>query len=254
MNPELVPRLAGGGRAENRQGIWRLEIPAGSQRTYRLAQVDDYASLPRRRFPHRPPLTLSLRARFSAASLPGTWGFGLWNDPFGLSLGFGGSAGRLPALPNAAWFFHASPPNHLAFRDGVPAQGFFAGVMRAPAIPALLFAPAAPCLPLLALRPFSRLVRRLAGGLVRQDGAPLQVEARRWHAYTLQWTAAGCRFLLDGQEVLTSPLAPRQPLALVIWIDNQFAAWQPDGRLRWGLLDAPAAWLEIADLSLEPCP
>jgi len=60
---------------------------------------------------HAPPCTFSLHARLSGTDLPGTWGFGLWNDPFGLSLGFGGQAARLPALPQAAWFMHASPPN-----------------------------------------------------------------------------------------------------------------------------------------------
>lgn len=253
MNPELAPRLAGGGRVEKQEGIWRLDIPAGPRRTYRLAQLDDYLSLPRRRFPHRPPLTLSLRARVSAADLPGTWGFGLWNDPFGLSLGFGGAVGRLPALPNAAWFFHASPPNHLAFHDDVPAQGFFAGTLRSPAIPALLFAPLAPLLPLLAIRPLSSLVRRLIGRLVRQDGAPLQTEVCQWHTYTLQWTETDVRFFLDDDEALRSRVSPRPPLALVIWIDNQFAAWTPEGRIQWGLLETPAARLEIADLRVEPC-
>lgn len=252
VNPGLVPRLAGGGTVKRQEGIWRLEIPAGARRTYRLAQLDDYARLPRGRFPHRPPLTLSLRARSSAADLPGTWGFGLWNDPFGLSLGFGGAAARLPALPNAAWFFQASPPNHLALREGLPAQGFFAATLRSPALPALLFAPLAPLLPLLAVRPLSRLVRRLAARFIRQDGAPLAVEADGWHVYTLQWTDAGCHFFVDRQEVLHSRIAPRPPLALVLWIDNQFAAWTPEGRIRWGLLDTPAAWLEMADLRLEP--
>ncbi len=43
----------------------------------------------------RPPIRLSLSARTSSNSIPGTWGFGLWNDPFGLSLGFGGNPFRL---------------------------------------------------------------------------------------------------------------------------------------------------------------
>ena len=83
-----------------------------------------YARLPRREFSARPPLTFSLRARASSESIPGTWGFGLWNDPFGLSLGFGGNPFSLPALPNAIWFFHASPKNYLSFREDKPAQGF----------------------------------------------------------------------------------------------------------------------------------
>jgi hypothetical protein len=67
---------------------YRLSIPSGFSDSYRLAQLDDYAPFSRRRFPHRFPLSLSLSARTSSNSIAGTWGFGLWNDPFGLSLGF----------------------------------------------------------------------------------------------------------------------------------------------------------------------
>jgi hypothetical protein len=252
VNPRPVPRLAGNGSVIREGTTWRLEIPAGARRTYRLAQLDDYAALPRRRFPHRPPLTLSLRARVSAADLSGTWGFGLWNDPFGFSFGFGGTASRLPALPNAAWFFYASPPNHLAFHDDQPGQGFFAGVLRSPAIPSLAFIPLVPFLPLLALRPLSRLARRLAGEIIQQEGICLDIKTSAWHEYALRWHEEACTFFLDGEKILHVPFAPRPPLALVLWIDNQFAAWAPDGRLGWGLLANPAAWLEIADLKIEP--
>ena len=95
---------------------WRLGIQKGDSSSYRDAQLDDYSQLPRHRFPHR-SLSLSLRAKTSSISPAGTWGFGLWNDPFGLSLGFGGSPFRLPALPNAVWFFYASPQNYLSFTD-----------------------------------------------------------------------------------------------------------------------------------------
>src|SRR5512132_1133298 len=94
---------------------YRLSIPAGKADRYRLAQLDDYAQLPRSRFPLHPPIHLSLSARTSSTSIPGTWGFGLWNDPFGLSLGFGGNPFRLPALPNAVWFFGASEESYLSF-------------------------------------------------------------------------------------------------------------------------------------------
>jgi len=78
---------------------WRLRIGAGDASSYRDAQLDDYSGLRRSGFPHRPSTTLSpsttfslsLMARTSTLSAAGTWGFGLWNDPFGLSLGFGGN-------------------------------------------------------------------------------------------------------------------------------------------------------------------
>jgi hypothetical protein len=230
-----------------------MEIPAGSRGTYRLAQLDDYASLRRSRFPHAPPWTLSLRARVSAAGLPGTWGFGLWNDPFGLSLGFGGQAGRLPALPNAAWFFHASPPNWLSFRDGVPGSGFFCGVMRSPRFPTLALAPALAVVPLAAVRPVSRLLRRLAGALIRQDGATVGLDVTQWHTYTLDWLHETMVFEANDREILRTRFTPHPPLGLVIWIDNHNAAWRPDGGLGYGTLENPAAWLEI-ELDRPPRP
>jgi len=34
---------------------------------------------------------------------------------------------------------------------------------------------------------------------------------------------------------LDTPVSPRPPLGLVIWMDNQYAAFTPDGELKWGL-------------------
>lgn len=251
MASELTPRSTPGASVTPGRDGWRLEIPPGGSGTYRLAQLDDYTRLPRRRFPHTPPRTFSLRARVSAAGLPGTWGFGLWNDPFGFALGFGQTAGRLPAPPNAAWFFHASPPNWLSFHEGVPGEGFFAGTFRSPRLPSPLLAPGLIALPLLALRPLSRLLRRLAGSLVRQEGAPLAVDVTRWHDYSIAWLEQAVTFRVDGEQVLQAARLPHPPLGLVLWIDNQYAAWRPDGRLGYGALENPAAWLEVERLDLR---
>jgi hypothetical protein len=123
MNGDLFERVAGSGSLKRTTNGYRLDIPDGDNRVYRVAQIDDYAKHVRKDFPHRPSLSLSLLARASADSIPGTWGFGLWNDPFGLSIGFGGNPFRLPALPNAIWFFHASEENYLSFSDK-PGNGF----------------------------------------------------------------------------------------------------------------------------------
>ena len=99
-------------------------------------------------FPGARRVTISLQARASHQEIPGTWGFGLWNDPFGMKLGFGGKH-LLPALPNAAWFFFASPPNHLSLRNDLPANGALAATFRSPPIPAWVFTPTILTLPLL---------------------------------------------------------------------------------------------------------
>jgi len=251
MEIKLSPRQTPGATVSQTTNGWRLDIPAGASRKYRLAQLDDCARTPRRLFSHTPPLTLSLRARLSVAGLPGTWGFGLWNDPFGLSLGFGGNPARLPALPQAAWFFYASPPNWLSLRNDLPAQGFFAGTFRSPRIPTLLFAPGLLALPLFGLRPISRLIRRLASRIIRQDAAGIGIDVTQWHEYSIQWLDESCVFAVDGSEVIKSHFSPRPPLGLIIWIDNQFAAWTPEGRLGYGTLGNPTAWLEIEEIDIE---
>jgi hypothetical protein len=231
---------------------WRLDMAAGEHKTYRLAQLDDYSGRRRDRFPQTPPFILRLRARLSSPDIPGTWGFGVWNDPMGFSLGFGGKPGRLPALPQAAWFMHASLPNWLSFQDvpTPPANGFFAGTYRSPNISSLLFTPALLALPLFEIRPISRWLRRLAGRMIHQDGAAVDVDVTQWHEYAIAWLDKGCFFTVDGKEVLVTKLAPRAPLGLVIWIDNQFAALTQEGRLGYGTLENQAAWMEIEKLSV----
>jgi len=274
MNIGLTPRQINGGRVTPTASGWRLEMSAGAARTYRLAQLDDYIDrpaissphfddsrevLPRGRFWHAPPWTLTLRVHLSAANLPGTWGFGLWNDPFGLSLGFGGKVMRLPALPQTAWFFHASLPNWLCLHDDplpgsgrtIPASGFFAGTFRSLPIPSFLLAPGLLALPFFRIRPISRLFRRLAGRIICQDGLGVDVDVTQWHDYSIRWLNESCTFSVDGNEILSTQILPHPPLGLIIWMDNQFAAWAPDGRLGYGTLENPDAWMEIENLTIQ---
>ncbi len=261
-----------------------MDVPAGDASAYRFAQLDDYTSLPRGRFSSRPPLTLSLRARASGNSIAGTWGFGLWNDPFGLSLGFGGNPFRLPTLPNAIWFFHASPENWLSFsgRSSRPNQradsevfakhpvrarlraksgdfairpgnGFLAQTFRSPNIPSVFLGLAGiPAFPFLATRRTRKWLRRLAGCVVREDGVRLSVDAAQWHVYRLEWSPTRSAFWVDNALALETSVNPRPPLGLVIWLDNQFAAFTPEGKIGFGVLAGEAAWLEVEDIVLRP--
>jgi len=218
MTGELTSHATPGASIHQIACGWRLELPAGPGGSYRLAQLDDYTRRTRRHFPHRPPFTLELVARVSAETLPGTWGFGLWNDPFGLTFSPAGSMLRLPALPQAAWFFHASPPNWLSLQPGLPGEGF---------------------------------LHSLATGLVAQEGVELSVDPTQEHGYCLEWRSQGVLFSVDEQTVLETPLQPGAPLGLVTWIDNQFLAWRVDTWPNWGTLENPPAWLEITSLSLQ---
>lgn len=231
-------------RVEKTKDGWRLGIQKGDSRTYRDAQLDDYSQLPRHQFPHR-SLSLSLRAKASSSSPAGTWGFGLWNDPFGLSLGFGGSPFRLPALPNAVWFFYGSRENYLSFTDGKPAQGFLAQTFRSPKFHPLLI-PAGLALP------FSRkLSRKLLSRVIDEDSIALSVDVTQWHSYRLEWSQRSVVWYVDDAPVFESPVSPNPPLGVIIWIDNQYAAFTPEGRIAFGVFAGEEERLEIEDLELK---
>lgn len=221
-----------------------LRIPSGDSSAYRFAQIDDYAGLARKNFPHH-SLTLSLRARTSAFPLAGTWGFGLWNDPFGMSLGFGGNKFRIPALPNAVWFFGASKENYLSFQENQPANGFIAQSFRSPKfdfklIPAGFFFP------------FSRKqARKFLRKIIKEDSKTIDVDTTQWHSYKLEWNQNHAIWFVDDMKILESQIIPKSHLGLVIWIDNQFASFTPDGKIGFGVLENNEAWLEIADLELK---
>jgi len=282
---KLTPRFTPGAGVEeiSRGSAYRLSLSFGKADQYHLAQLDDYTQTPRNRFPLRFPLSLSLSARASSDSIAGTWGFGLWNDPFGLSLGFGGNPFRLPALPNALWFFGASKESYLSFKDASTtllgldpsekntrstrpevreaANGFIAQAFRSPKFhPRLILAG-------LAL-PFSRkLTRRILGKVIDEDGIQLWdheaqhqtvgvqgqgVDPTQWHRYRLDWRERRVRFEVDDVQVFESRVSPRPPLGLVIWLDNQYAAFTPEGKIGLGVLEnSEPAWLEIRDLEIE---
>ena len=247
----LIPRHSRG--AEVKQLAidgWRLTIPEGKAGEYRLAQLDDYHTVRRNRFPRRNPQTLVLTARASGHDLPGTWGLGLWNDPFGAGVTQGGTR-MMPALPEAAWFFFASEQNYLSFREDVPANGALAGVFRSARLPVWPFLPLAVVAPLLLIKPVSRLARRAAAGVIREDAASLELDVTEWHQYRLEWLAGEVRFSIDWQEAHRSAISPRPPLGVVIWIDNQYAAWRPDGTLGYGTLQTSSAWIEVKGLEIK---
>lgn len=233
----------------NNEGVWRLEVPSGPQGCYRLAQLDDYAGLLRRDFLWKPPLILNLSARASSENIPGTWGFGLWNDPFSLSLGMGGGTRRFPSLPNAAWFFSASPQNYLSFQDHKPAQGFLAQTFQSPSIPALILALGTLLLPCLAWSKSARLLRKLMGQVVKEDSADLIIDPTQWHNYTLEWVRSQVCFKINGHQVINTKVSPTRRLGLVIWIDNQYASFPPSGRLTYGTLEnRDPAWIEVSGI------
>jgi len=233
------------------ESSWVLETPAHAAGRYSLAQLDDHTRRHRKNYRWKPPLLLSLQARASAENIPGTWGFGFWNDPFGFLLSYGGTASYLPALPEAVWFFHASPQNYLSFRDDLPANGFLAASFKPRKVSPALLLLGSPILTL-AFTPWtSGLVRRLLRRFVQQDATIISTGVREWHTYELHWQTELTRFRVDGRELMQTAVSPQGPLTLVIWLDNQYAALPPAGRITYGTLANPeTARLEIRDVRL----
>ncbi len=91
------------------------------------------------------------------------------------------------------------------------------------------------------------------GKVIADDGIRMEVDATQWHRYRLDWRETRASFEVDDELVFESQVSPGPPLGLVIWIDNQFAAFTPAGRIGFGVLENPEpAWLEVKDLELNP--
>lgn len=103
----------------------------------------------------------------------------------------------------------------------------------------------------------------MLGRIIQEDGLDIAehreqtpgvhdgVDVAQWHSYQLEWSPKRVVWQVDEARVFESPVSPNRPLGLVIWIDNQFAAFTPEGKIGFGVLENPEpAWLEIADLKL----
>jgi hypothetical protein len=255
--PDLIqttrPLLIGGGQTQVLEtGGYRLSIPTAPH-GYADAQLDDTHDLPRHRFYWTPPLRLTVRARVDPAAAAGTWGFGLWNDPFAVSIGIRGAGRRLPCGPRALWFFYASPPNAFGFTAG-PRSGWRAMAIDAPEIPAIVLTPAAIAAAVLAQVPLVRRpVMRFALSRVTAAEASLTSAPDEVHDYELVWERSHATFAVDGSVVLHAGRPPTAPLGFVAWIDNQYAVATPEDGLRFGTLPTTRAQsLDILAAAIIP--
>lgn len=246
----------GGGRLSLAEASLRMSLAQTPQGRYSDAQIDDYAQLARARFPWRPPLRMEIEACSSlpaanasstteSAVLRGTAGFGFWNYPFSVR-------GDILMLPEAVWFFYASPPSNMALVPGIPGWGWKAQVVHAMRPGALLSTLPLALSTSLALltgetRPAARWMQRVSG----THEALLEVDLTTWHRYTLEWHAQEALFAVDGEAVLRAPNPPTRPLGFVAWLDNQFAIATPRGLLRFGTVSTPEQWCEIRQLRIE---
>jgi hypothetical protein len=237
----MKPFIVGTGQVDQIDSITRLSLPNADRSIYSDAQLDNYAGLPHRLYPQRPPVHLSLRARFSSEKILGTAGFGFWNHPLAPNSG-------MPTLPRAVWFFFASPPSDMPLAIDVPGIGWKAATIDATRPSGLMLAPLAPLV--LLLNRSHKLYRKIWPFVQRQlriAEQPLDLSLMRdWHTYTIDWQTDRVQFSIDDQIILNTDRSPRGPLGFVAWIDNQFAVVTPQGRFKFGLLDIDQEqWLEI---------
>jgi hypothetical protein len=236
----------------NNGSLWHLEIPPGKPSRYRLAQLDDYSKLQRGNFLWKPPTTLNLRARVSSQNIPGTWGFGFWNDPFIFLTGPGGMIRPFPVFPNAAWYFFASPDNYLSFRSDKPSSGFLAATFSSPRGSPFIQVPQLALIPMLIFRSWSRKMRSKLNEIIQEDSAKLDLDVTQWNDYSLLWKPDSVEYFLNGKNVFSTDISPLGPLGLVIWLDNQFAVFNPSGEIKTGVLTSSTpAWMEINDLEIK---
>lgn len=271
LDPRWKQIVPGAGRLEVARSSLRLMLPGARRGRYSDAQIDDYSGMRPSRFSWRPPLRMEVRARASHPAHPtympaevftehkqameqegqlylrGTAGFGFWNYPFTLS-------GAVIRLPDAIWFFAASPPSNMALVPGIPGWGWKAQVVHAHRWQSL--AAGIPTLGAVAWARLSgqenvaaRWVQRVSGA---KEAALVTADLRVWHDYALEWRREEARFWVDGAHMLTVPDPPPGPLGFVAWIDNQYAVATPRGVLYFGTLDSEVEWLEIDRLRITP--
>ena len=235
----------------------RMTIPVVQQGEYADAQIDDYGKLRRAHFPWRPPLRMQVRARTSLPAatadstatsdiMRGTAGFGFWNYPFSVR-------GDIFMLPEAIWFFYASPPSDMALVPGMVGWGWKAQVVHAMRLGAI-----GSIIPTFLATGWSHLTNNThlaAHWLQRLSGAHealLPIEMTEWHTYKLEWYATETHFWVDEKHLLRVPNPPHGPLGFVAWLDNQYAIATPRGVLRFGTVSCDHQWFELDSVTIVP--
>jgi hypothetical protein len=135
----------------------------------------------------------------------------------------------------------------------VPGWGWKAAVIDALRPAAFLLGAAAPlALPLMNVRPLYRAGWPAIQRALKVREAIIEADMTGWHTYCLEWGAEHVSFWVDEEAVLEGAPSPRGPLGFVMWLDNQYLAATPQGRFRWGLLDAPGRqWMSVERLTLS---
>lgn len=196
---------------------------------YSNAQIDDHPNLKRSEFSNQAPLKLKIEARLKCDGTPkGTAGFGFWNDPFLMT------DTKAPTLPKAAWFFWCSEDSNMQLAQDVPGYGWKMAVIDAWNWPFLALIPTTPIsIPLMWIQSIRRLLWPVAQKAMKCQEKLCPVSFFDWHTYELHWQHDKVFFHIDDKLEFSAP-APKGPLGLVIWIDNQFMRIDPRAMMKHG--------------------
>ncbi len=256
INQYWTQTCIGPGSLSVKDSVLHMAIPTIHQGEYADAQIDDYAGRVRSAFPWTPPVRMEVRARASLPAaghtstgegeiLRGTAGFGFWNYPFSVR-------GDPLMLPEAIWFFYASPPSNMALVPGVPGWGWKAQVIHSMRPGALLAT-----VPTALTTGWARVTGQAdqaARWLKRLSGACealVPVAMTDWHTYTLEWRKDRAQFWVDDVEILRVLNPPARRLGFVAWLDNQYAIVSPRGIFRFGTVSSGPEWFELDSVNID---
>lgn len=245
FHPRWVRFAIGHSAIEHEAGIARLVIDGAVANELSDAEIDDHRTAPRWDLHWAPPLTLTVRARFShpAGELIGTAGFGFWNDPFDWT-------GNVQAPPNAIWFFYASPHSDMSFVRGLRGHGWRAGFLnggkRDPVTMAVGNA-------LFKVPGMDKLVFATAEKMMQAQECLLdEIDMTQWHEYKIEWCTHEAIFSIDAQERFRAPHPPNVPLGFVAWVDNNATTMGPGKEFSFARVAVPfREWMEVSFIKIE---
>lgn len=245
FHPRWVRFAIGHSAIEWSPGVARLIVDGAVAGELSDAEIDDHRTAPRWNLHWSPPLTMTVRARFShaAGELIGTAGFGFWNDPFDWT-------GNVQAPPNALWFFYASPQSDMSFVRGMRGHGWRAGFLNGgTANPVTMAIGNA----LFKMPGMDKLVFATAEKMMRAQECLLdEIDMTGWHTYKIEWRPEEAIFWVDDQEKFRAANPPTVPLGFVAWVDNNATTMGPGKEFSFTRVAVPfREWMEVAYVAIE---